>query len=82
MRKGKSSSDNRTEGDWVNTPVPTARRGVRDGGLHGRPKRKGGNETHEEGGVGIRGEERTEEGHAPRGDVRGWGEKGSSQPGQ
>ena len=43
--KRSVSSDDRPVGGWVNTPVPTAHRGVRDGGLHSRPEGEGGNET-------------------------------------
>ena len=32
-------------GDWVNAPVSTALRGVRGGGLHGRPEGEGESET-------------------------------------
>ena len=52
--EGEPSSDNCTEGDCVNAPVPTARKGVRDGGLHGRPGRKGGSETPGEREIGER----------------------------
>ena len=46
-KRGKqgASSDDRPGGDCVNAPVPTALRGVRDGGLHGRPEGEGESET-------------------------------------